>query len=428
MAGIVPDDGGLMLILNPKKEKDKESAESRCVSYSGVSGSVTISRLGGTLVSAWAKAGRCYVASSDGRVYLIEKGKTGLARKFEGQPGQLFGEGGVPCVAFTSPPSFSLPLRSGASYYESPVINAGGLSKAGPIRAAADGKGRVFLRAGNREKPDDSWSAWSAGPDHSAFPPSRFFQWKYEAGSAGDGLRGVTVALRPLNRPPVIGEAKIHPPCEIYVKGVSQLGDRLVQDIHEKDRPFPEIGVSRPAEAGTQTYYLHGFRMVSFTVSDPDGDDTRSRIEVVPQGGGKPVVIGENIRDSFFAFDARMLPDGLYRLTVTASDYPGNEAREALTGERVLPCFEIDNTPPLVEMTGISSDTLKFRVSDNTGINAARVSRDGERWDPVESDTGTFAAPSDTYTVKIMPGDNWIVFQAADSYGNVSTKAWIAKN
>jgi hypothetical protein len=428
LAGMAPAAGGLMLILNPKKEKGKEGAQSRCVLYSAASGTTTVSKLGGPLVSLRGKAGKYFIASSDGRIYRVEDGKIGFSRKFESQPSQLFGEGNSPCVAFSSPPGFSIPLRSGLSYYESPVINAGGLSKAGPLKTGVSGQAEVLLRAGNREKPDDSWSGWLSGPDFSSLKPSRFFQWKYQARGAGDDLRGVVVALRPLNRPPVIDEAKVHPPCEIFVKGVSQLGDRLVQDVHDKERPFPEIALSRPVEAGTQDYYLYGFRMVSYTAADPDGDELRFKVELLPYGSGKAVTLGENIKENFFAFDARMVPDGLYRVVVTATDSTANQAGEAMTGDRVLPYFEIDNTPPAVEIAESAPGTLRFRVSDGTGINAARVSRDGQKWDIVESDSGSFAQRGDTYTVKIMPSDDWIVFQAADNYGNVSTKGWIRKN
>lgn len=428
LAGIAPSAGGLVLILNPKKEKGKEGAPGRCALFSPASGTTTLSRLDGTLVSLWGKAGRYFIASSDGRIYMIEDGKIALSRRFENQPSQLFGHGSAPSVAFSSPPGFSITLRSGNSFYESPVINAGGLSKAGPLKAGVSGQAEVLLRAGNREKPDDSWSNWTAGPDFSSLKPSRFFQWKYQTKGAGDDLRGVIVALRPLNRPPVIDEAKVHPPCEIFVKGVSQLGDRLVQDVHDKERPFPEIALSRPVDAGTQDYYLYGFRMVSYTAADPDGDELRYKVELLPYGSGKSVTLGENIKENFFAFDARMVPDGLYRMIVTASDSTANQEGEAMTGESILPFFEIDNTPPAVEMIESAPGTLRFKVSDGTGINAARVSRDGQKWDIVESDSGNFAQRGDTYTVKIAPGDDWIVFQAADSYGNVSTKGWIRKN
>jgi len=428
VAGIAPDGGTLMLILNPKKERTSEGAESRCVLYSADSGSVTASKMGGPLVSVWGREGRFFAVSGDGRLYFLEKGKAGLARRFEAQPALLCGAGAVPSVAFSSPPGVSLPLRGGTARYESPVINAGGASKAGPLKASVAGQSKVFLRAGNREKPDDSWSAWLAGPDFSAIGPSKYFQWKCEFGAAGDDLMGVTVTVKPLNRPPVIEEAKVHPPGEIFIKNPSQIGDRLVQDVHEKPRPFPEIAVSRPFDAGTQTYYLYGFRMISFTVSDPDGDEVRSKIELFPEGSGKGVVLGENLKENFFTFDARTLPDGLYKVVITASDSPGNQEGDAKEGERVLPYFEIDNTPPLIELINSTGGFFKFRVSDNTGVDAARVSRDGDKWEVVESLGGAVAPKSADFQVKVGPGDNWIVFRAADGYGNVSSKAWIGKN
>jgi hypothetical protein len=428
VAGLAPAKEGMLAMLNPKTEKAKDGALSRLAIYSESSGTATISKLGGPLVSIWGGNDGNYVASNDGRLYFYDRGKIGLAQKFDGKLSSICGQGSGPNLLFSAPPSFAAPLRSGASCYESPVINAGGLSRMGSLKADLTGQPKISVRSGNREKPDGSWSEWQAGPSFSGLIPSRYFQWKIEFTGPGDNLKGLAIALRPLNRAPVVEEAAVHPPNEIFIKNVSQLADRLVQDVHGKERPFPEIAVSRPFDAGTQTYYLYGFRMITFSASDPDGDEISTKIELTPFGSNAPVVLGDNIKENFFTFDARTLPDGVYRVVITASDAPGNAEGEAMSGEKILPYFEIDNTPPLIGVSEEKSQILRFKVSDNTSVLSARVSRDGKMWEVVESEGKVFAQKSEDFTVEVKPGDNWIVFQASDSYGNISTKAWVKQN
>ncbi|NMB98822.1 MAG: hypothetical protein GYA35_00905 [Thermoanaerobaculaceae bacterium] len=414
-----------LLILSVNSKKDKENGQ--LYSYSENSGVSSLGSFSTLLNSLWSNGKEVFLGSANGSLYLFNGAKIGLCKKFEKGIVQLCGNGNNPQIFFSSPPSFASPLRSASSAYNSPVIDCGGISKIGSVKWEISSSHKVFIRAGNTTVPDPFWTKWTSTDNLNSIPPSRYYQWRIEFGEKANSFKGITIAVKPVNRPPKIENVKIHPPGEIYVKNIAQLGDRLVQDIHQKERAFPEIAQSRPYDSGTQTYYLYGFRMVSFSVSDPDNDDVRVKIEIKPENSKFSFILTENLKENYFTFDARTLPDGNYSLIITASDFVSNGAEEAKYDVYEVPLFEIDNTPPQITMSE-ENGLLKFYVKDNSSVRSGRLSRNGELWSEVESDGKVFGAKDATFTVKLNKDDKWVVFQAVDSFGNFSNSSWIRKN
>src|SRR5260370_12527718 len=57
----------------------------------------------------------------------------------------------------------------------------------------------------------------------------------------------------------------------------------------------------------------------------------------------------EKLTDKFYSFDSDLLPDGGYTIKVIVSDAPSHSPEDALTAEKEITRFEVDNTPPQVE-------------------------------------------------------------------------------
>lgn len=413
----------LALSVNSKKEKEN----GKLFAYSENSAVLLLSSFSSLINSLWSNGKEIFLGTSDGSLYLFNGTKVGLCKKFEKGVTQLCGNGTYPLIFFSSPPSFASPLRNPSSAYNSPVIDCGGISKIGSVKCEFSPFYKIFLRGGNTEIPNPFWTKWTLLDNLNSIPPSRYYQWRVEFSKKTDPFKGITIAVKPLNRPPKIENVKIHPPAEIYVKNIAQIGDRLVQDIHDKERAFPEIAQSRPYDSSIQTYYLYGFRMVSFTISDPDNDDVRVKIEIKPQNSKSSFILVENLKESYFVFDARTLPDGIYSLIITASDFVSNGKEDEKIDVYEVPLFEIDNTPPQITIREDSKYSLKFYVKDNSSVRSGKVSRNGELWSVIESDDKKFGAKEATFTIKLNSNDKWIVFQAVDSFGNMSNYSWIRK-
>lgn len=422
VTSICPFKNSLIISINSKK--DKESGTLAIYSEKSVS---LLDKFDTIINSIWSNGEELFIGASNGSIFYFNGKKTGLCRKFDKVVILLSGKGFFPQIIFSSPPSIALPLRNSTAFYNSPIIDLKGISKIGSVKIEPPSFQKVFLRAGNTPIPDDFWTKWVSPDNIDSLPPSRYVQWRIEFNKNSNLFKGLTISAKQLNRPPKIENVKIHPPGEIYVKNVSQIGDRLVQDVHEKERAFPEIAQSRPSDSGTQTYYLYGFRMVSFSVSDPDGDDVRVDIEIKPENSKTSFPLAQNLKDNFFTFDARTLPDGIYTLIITASDAIDNGEENCLKDTFEVPLFEIDNTPPQITLEETSSGVVGFSVKDNSSIKSCRISRNGEIWRIIESDEKKIGSKEAHFTVNLKSEDKWIVFQAVDAYGNMATSSWVRK-
>ncbi len=414
-------DNKIYFALNAKKDETKKA---KVMEYSESGGIREIFSRKGVFTSLRSSQNGIYFALNDGFLFFFNGKNVGLSKKFDRQISRLSKGQSDFFVAFSSPPSYSLPLRSEKKYYISPVIDTGGISKVGSVRYESDPLQNLYLRGGNKIPVDITWSDWIPIDQVTNLSPFRYFEWKVDFSQKIDNFKGITIAVKQLNRPPLFEEVKVHPPGEIYVKNISQIGDRLVSDIHSKERPFQEIAQSRPFDSGNQTFYLYGFRMISFNVTDPDGDMIKTKIELFPQKSKDGFIFSDDVDGNFFVFDARTLPDGVYRVRLTASDIKSNSLADAKEGFYEIPYLEIDNTPPEIVMTD-DSGYLIFKVKDGTSIRSSRVSKNGEMWKVIEPEGDQFGAKEETFKVKIEPVDKWIVFQSVDGYGNMSNTSWV---
>jgi hypothetical protein len=414
-------DGKILFSLNAKKDENKNA---KIMEYSESGGIREIFSRKGVFTSIRSSQSGVYFALNDGLLFFYNGKKVGLSKKFDRQLSRLSKDNSDFLVAFSSPPSFSLPLRSEKKYYISPIIDTGGISRVGSVRYEADPLEKIYIRGGNKIPVDATWSDWVFVDQITNLSPFRYFQWKIDFSQKIDIFKGLTIAVKQLNRPPQFDDVKVHPPGEIYVKNISQIGDRLVSDIHSKERPFPEIAQSRPFDSGNQTFYLYGFRMISFNIKDPDGDIIKTKIELFPKNSKDGFILSDDVDGNFFVFDARTLPDGVYKVRITASDIKSNSLEDAKESVYEIPYLEIDNTPPDIVLTE-DSGYLVYRVKDATSIRSSRVSKNGEMWKVIQPEGSQFGSKEETFKVKIESQDKWIVFQSVDGYGNMSNASWV---
>ncbi len=322
----------------------------------------------------------CSVGLVDGRLVEVRGSGLFLAAHWDGSPVTTMASiSGGQAVLTGAPAAIYLSGKATSHAYVSPVLDLKTPSTLGRTEVTGGDHARIFLRSGNTPKPGEFWSPWKPAEEAHDLPPAQYAQWKLVTGG-GEPARLVSLTYLPENRPPIFASAEIDSPGKIYARSVSQLGDHLVREIHQKDSPFPTLAESPSQSAPPQTYYLAGYRMVTWKVTDPDGDDVRVTVQFKPEKGGAWYDLGKNVTDPYFVFDAQGLPDGTYRMRLVASDAPSNPEGRAETATMDLPAFVIDNTPPSLDVAPIAPGKLKVVVADNTAVQSARASVDGGPW------------------------------------------------
>src|SRR5207245_2952943 len=101
-----------------------------------------------------------------------------------------------------------------------------------------------------------------------------------------------------------------------------------------------------------------GVRAVQWKAGDPNGDPLRYRVEVGSSLEGPWVRLADDLDVPSFTWDTHTLPDGIYRVRVTASDLPGNAVGEDKSATGLSEPFFVDNTPP---------EGNEFRVTAGNG-------------------------------------------------------------
>lgn len=437
VAALVVADEGILMALNAKVQTSPSPAPAQ---ESKVSGDSVLALLEPghpprqlksftTPILALASLpGACAAGLGDGRLFLLRGGRLALAAHWEDAPVAAIAPGAQGTSVLTAePPALYLPASAPAKgTYVSPVADFGSPSLVG--HAEVEGRSAsLFLRAGNSAKPGPFWSGWVSAGSASSLPLAQYGQWKVELEPGGE-CRGVTLAYGPKNRPPFFKNASVHAPGEVLVKMPSQLGDHLVREVHEKDSVFPALAESTASDASPQLYYLQGFRMVAWTVEDPDGDEVRVKVQVRPSGSASWLTLAERVKDAFYDFDARILPDGVYRARLTADDGASNPEGDAQQAVLDLPDFVVDNTPPKVDITALSPASLRIVVTDNTSVQAVRVSVDGKPWQVLAPVSGTPGSARMEFRLDLHSASPWVAVQAVDSYRNEASAAWVGQS
>ena len=106
--------------------------------------------------------------------------------------------------------------------------------------------------------------------------------------------------------------------------------------------PTPSLG-RRMYQKGLQT----------FVWKADDQNDDRLQYDVFYRREGETTwkVLKRGLWDPIFVWDTTSVPDGTYVVKIAASDAPSNSPGTALVGELESVSFDIDNTPPRIEIS-----------------------------------------------------------------------------
>jgi hypothetical protein len=357
-------------------------------------------------------------------------------------------------IAATSNPGkvFALATtRAASGTYESDVRDAGTVATWGAIRwraASRPGEIEIFTRSGNTATPDETWSAWSkpytvAAGEKITSPNARYLQWKatlkgsQPSASSGPVLTSVTTAYLPRNLRPVVSSITVHPPGTVFQRPFST-GELEIAGF--EDNTSDGRNPSQPATSTTSTtsspaapalgrrVYQKGLQTFVWKAEDDNDDRLQYDVFYRREGDTTWKLLKRGLWDPLVVWDTTSVPDGTYSVKVAASDSPSNSPATALLGEFESVSFDIDNTPPVIEIqsaarTGTRA-TVRFLVRDDqSAVQRVEYSLDASRWRVAYPVDGIPDSRREEFEVALDDADaaRSIIIRVTDGMNNVAT-------
>jgi hypothetical protein len=384
----------------------------------------------GSVLIGTADKGRIYSVTNDGRDNLLLQSPEGQISSLFVRNNQVFAASSNQGKLFR----FGYELVNEGTF-ESPVRDAKLTASWGRIWWRGGGTVEVQTRTGNGERPDATWSDWSAvyrNPEGNQIssPRARFIQWRATVRASGSQsapswVEDVSVAYLPRNVAPEVLSISVLP---IGV-GLQQIVPVTVDPNVESSGLDPSL-FGPVAQVPPRRFYQRGARSFQWQAEDRNSDTLEYAIYYRALNEQTFRLLKDKLRDNFYTIDGATLADGRYVIKVIASDAPDNPPGQKLTGERLSEPVDIDNTPPVVKTTGepqIARDGIRvvFSVDDATGkVKKADASLDGGAWVPVFPEDGIADSGHEVYMVEfgqLGPGEHTISLRSFDSSGNAGT-------
>ena len=384
----------------------------------------------GSVLIGTADKGRIYSVTNDGRDTLLLQSPEGQISSLLVRNNQIYAASSNQGKLFR----FGNELVSEGTF-ESPVRDAKLTASWGRIWWRGGGAVEVQTRTGNGERPDATWSDWSTAyrnPEGNqvSSPRARFIQWRATvrastSSSEPSWVEDVSVAYLPRNVAPEVLSISVLP---IGV-GLQQMAQVSVDPNVESSGLDPSV-FGPVAQVPPRRFYQRGARSFQWQAEDRNSDTLEYAVYYRALNEQTFRLLKDKLRDNFYTIDGAALADGRYVIKVVASDAPDNPPGQKLTGERTSEPVDIDNTPPVVKVTGqpqLRGDSVRvvFTVDDATGkVKKADASLNGTAWVPVFPDDGIADSGHEVYSVdfgQLGAGEHTISLRTFDSSSNVGT-------
>lgn len=283
----------------------------------------------------------------------------------------------------------------------------------------------LSTRTGNGEKPDATWSGWSAPyathGERITSPPARFIQYKaiLQTGSSDvtPVLGAVSLSYLPKNEPPRIISFVV----EKESSPASQKPPESKTDSKTESR--------HQGTAGQKPHHQIAQKNIQWEVEDTNNDTLQLTLYYRGVEEKMWKVIDKNTqKKGSYTWDTLRLPDGKYQVRLIASDDPDNPPETAASAEKTIEPVVIDNTRPDVRLVNAVAGTGgRYVVSGTAKDRHSKIVRvqytiDGQDWVPAYPVDGVFDSPEESFQITtrpLMPGDYTLIANAFDSEGNI---------
>jgi len=390
---------------------------------STVTGFSLVTQSGGVWIGTSDK-GRVYSVTNDGRETLLAQTGAGQLSTM------LRTASGIIATSSNQGVLYRAAATSTEGTYDSPVLDARTPATWGRIWWRSTGNVSIQTRVGNTERPDRTWSDWSAATTDQkgsqiVGPKARYIQWRavLKGSASATVLNEVSLSFIGRNIAPEILSLNVLP---------TNIG--LAPNPANPIDPNIELSGIDPALFGVPSsavaprrLYQRAATALQWTAEDRNGDKMVYDVYYKRSADLSWKLLKSEMNETFLTIDGQTLADGRYLFKVVVHDSPSNPASMALAGEKVSDPVEIDNTPPTVTAVGApqtmgDKTRFIFEAADAASyISRAEYSINAGEWMPVYADDGISDGPRERYTIDIStsrPGEYAVTFRAYDVSGN----------
>jgi WD40 repeat protein len=328
----------------------------------------------GRLLAGTGNRGKIYVIN--GRDYTdLVKASANQVTAFAPAP-----QGGIYAATSNLGKLFLLaPAAKSEGSYESDVFDAKIFSKWGRIDVRGTGKFDLYARSGNVDNPDRNWSPWKKVDLLKEVPveapPARYIQWKavLQPGTPTAIIDSVTLYYLPKNVAPEVDDVTV------VVGARVPAGTRVPNAEDDNGSLQPNL----PTVPDKHSI------AVKWKARDANDDDLDYSVYYRGDGETRWKLLRDDISTRYVNLEADLFPDGGYTILVVASDAPSHSPEDSLTGQSASSRFEVDNTPPHIELLNTKVEDkqvhLTFRAVDSfSPIARAEYSIDAGDWQIAE--------------------------------------------
>jgi hypothetical protein len=391
----------------------------------------------GSLLVATGSEGRLYTVQADRQVSLYTGVDAQQITRLLAPTGR-----GASAMATANPGrviAIGATNQSPATYV-APVRDTKSASSWGTIRWEATGPVRLFTRSGNTDKPDETWSEWSAAYSTKAgetiqSPPARFLQWKAvlttQANQPAPQLTSVTAAYLTRNTRPSVASITVHPPGVVFQRPFSS-DDSAIAGLDDaiadaRRPPAGDSAVSPPAPPLGKRMFQKGLQTIVWKGEDADGDRLEYSLSYRREGETAWHELKPGLLDPIFVWDTAAVADGRYLLRIEASDAPSNTPDRKQTGARDSEPVDVDNTAPtitssLIRAAGAARLTVRVRDAYSP-VQKVEYSLGGDTWRLIYPTDGLADSPDEQYEIPLASeGDAArVMIRATDALQNTAT-------
>lgn len=364
--------------------------------------------------------GRPYVGTGvEGRVYTVDQNhdQVLVADVEERQVGALLLRGKQRAVLASDPAVYHVVRGVGGAdaVWTSKVLDAGLRARFGRMDWLGTGQLELSTRSGNTAEPDDTWSSWSAplaAAGEVKSPVARYLQvrarWSRDPQAV---LSSVSIPFVTDNLRPVVTEVEVDGAVPALATGIEGSGGPVSK------------------KSGTSL-------SLKWKVENPDKDELRYRVEYRLVGtttwydmlDAREILTKQN-----YSWETADLPEGRYRVRVTASDDISNPPERARHHELESGVVLVDNTPPVVTDLEVTGRRARGTAVDGVGpISRIEASVSGsDRWIPFFPKDGLFDEQREEFDLDLSAvspeGKVLVTLRVYDRAGNFVVRNLVLK-
>src|SRR5207253_5148238 len=190
-------------------------------------------------------------------------------------------------------------------------------------------------------------------------PKARYLQWRavLTGQNASPVITSVSAAYLQRNLRPQVRSITVQPAGIVFQKPCST-GDPDLAGFEDQSTPERKLAAQASAQsAGSSSLgrrtYQKGLQTLQWKADDENDDDLTYDVLYRREGETAWKTLRKTVTESILVWDTTTIPNGTYFVKVVASDAPSNPLVTALSGELDSAAFEVDNTPPSINVTNV---------------------------------------------------------------------------